>query len=219
MRRSLVAAAATAIFVSETTWSATENTSYLPAAGEYVARDMQVVAPQELVILGGRISDAVKRNPVWFQGYVSKHAKVSPLPYSSEFGITEEEYKRFLTLGKAQSALQEVGRAPLILTKSGTKIVFSSTSSSGALSGVSVDTLGRWVDTPYGRLSRSTRIDQQDPDAPTGRWSGMQWSNGEPDGANQTAKFALGLTSSGDRILYFNVLVPEARRTLILLYK
>jgi len=47
----------------------------------------------------------------------------------------------------------------------------------------------------------------------------MQWSNGEPDGANQTAKFALGLTSSGDRILYFNVLVPEARRTLILLYK
>lgn len=177
--------------------------SFLPRPGVHPARELQVSAPPEDAGLAQRIAAAVQRNPSWLKAYVAEHAnREGALPYHPNFGVSEAEYARMLSM-VGRMALQEVGRVNLSVSRSTDgSLTLSSSGRAARLNGIAIHPEKDVVETPFGRLTHRVAINQEDPNSPTGRWKGVQWSNDGQQGAARV-KLALGRREDGEGLIYF----------------
>lgn len=192
--------------------------SFLPRPGVYPARELQVAAPAEDAALARRIAAAVQRNSAWFQAYVAEHSKGGEaLPYHPNFGVSEAEYARMLSMA-GRMILQEVSRVDLAVgTAADGSLTLSSSGRAARLNGITIHPEKDVVETPFGRLTHRVAIDQDDPNSPTGRWKGVQWSNEAQHGAAHV-KLALGRRENGEGLIYFQV-TPSEHPPVILAFR
>jgi hypothetical protein len=200
--------AAVVLFVLPFGVSAQEFAQHLPKSGIIRGSVMVAAAAPELEALAKRMQTAVAANAEWFRAYVEA-AGTGELPYHTNLGLTEEEYKRFLSRSEAGSTLRHVGSVEISLNRAedGT-LTFVSTPSDFPLHLVSISADGTTVETPYGRLMRGADINQRDANAPTGRWSGPRWENEDVSGSVSWAvQLAIGTREDfNDGIIYYNVI-------------
>jgi hypothetical protein len=175
---------------------------FLPKAGTHQVRQMQVMAPAEASGLADRMTAAAQRNLSWFQQYAAQHeGKEGMLPYHPNLGLSEAEYGKFVSL-IGQMALRETGRAQVSVAASPEgALALSASGGAAALNGIVIHPRQDFVHTPSGRLTHRISIDQDDPKSPTGRWKGVQWSNG--DATAQSAKLAVGRRENGEMMIYY----------------
>jgi hypothetical protein len=180
---------------------------HLPKSGVIRGNVMVPAPPPELEGLAKRMQTAIAANADWFRSYVEA-AGTDELPYHEKFGLTEQEYERFLSLSKGGMTLRPVAPVELLLRKSedGT-LTFEATPTNFPLHGVSISAGGDVAETPYGSLRRGPDINQRDANAPTGRWSGPRWEHEEVSGqVAWRAQLALGTREdSKEGIIYYNV--------------
>ena len=169
---------------------------------------MVPAASPELEGLAKRMQTAVAANPEWFRTYV-EDAGTDELPYHKNFGITEEEYERFLSLSKAGRTLRKVASVEISLSESadGT-LTFKTMPTDFPLNMVSISASGDIAQIPYGSLRRGADINQRDANSPTGRWSGARWEHEEVSGpVTWAAQLSIGTREDfNDGIIYYNVI-------------
>lgn len=180
---------------------------FLPKSGVIKGIVMVPSAPPELAALTQRWKAAMSANPDWARAYVEK-AGPGELPYHKNFGISEEEYKRMLTLLKSGTTLQPGASVEIAVRRSAEgEISLMTTAGDIPLNMVSVSANGKTAETSYGTLMRGPDINQQNASSPTGRWSGPRWENEGTSGSKAwKAQFALGRRDDfGDGVIYYNV--------------
>jgi len=192
-----------------------EVAPFLPPPGTHEARAMQIMVPVEIARIGERMVEAAQRNPDWFRAYIAAHPDERPLPYHPNIGVSEAEYRRFVGR-EGRGLLFEAARIPLTVaaTPDG-GFAFSASGPAALLDGIVLYPERDLVETPLGRLDRRVPIDQDDGDAPTGRWTGVQWSNEGAPGPR--VKLAIGRRENGERVIYYDV-APGEGQTVFLLY-
>ena len=98
--------------------------------------------------------------------------------------------------------LEEIGRLQLgVAAAPGGGFALSATGPAARLNGIVLQPGRDRVETPRGRLTRRVAINQNDPRAPTGPWTGVQWSS---EGQRRAVKLALGRTPRGEGVLYYD---------------
>jgi hypothetical protein len=186
--------------------SAQSFEQHLPKSGIIKGSVMVVGGSPELEALSKRLQAALAANPEWLKGYIEK-AGSKELPYHKNFGLTEEEYKRFLDLSKTGMSLQRAASVEITLKRSsdGT-LTFVTVPGEFPLNGVTISANGGIAVTPYGRLNRGSDINQRDAKAPTGRWSGARWAHeNTTDPAPWSAQLSIGTREDfKDGIIYYN---------------
>jgi hypothetical protein len=188
---------------------------WLPAAGAHPARAMAISAPPEMEALALRIRTAMRARPDWFRTYAAAHPQ-GELPWHSNLGVSEAEYRRFLALTH-ELTLAEVDRVTFSVTRRPDGgLALAATGRAAPLNGIIVYPAGDRVETPRGLLTRRSAIDNREPRSPTGPWQGVQWSNvGSSQGRPVTLAF--GRRAAGDLILYYDF-GPTDAETVVLLH-
>ncbi|MFD1734506.1 hypothetical protein ACFSC4_29340 [Deinococcus malanensis] len=102
--------------------------------------------PPDILDIGRRMQDAARTHRDWFLEQVRNAAPGEPLPYDPRFGVTREEYQRFLDVKPAYTAF---GRATLTITRrtDGT-LLFQGGRGLEGLSGLVLDPRQNRVRTP-----------------------------------------------------------------------
>lgn len=197
--------------------------AFLPKSGVIRGTVMVPGAPPELSALSEKWQAAMTANAEWARAYVEK-AGPGELPYHKNFGMTEEEYKRMLTLLKTGTTLQRGASIEIVVRRSTDGVLsFATTPSDSPLNRVTISASGNVAQTPYGPLRRGSDINQRNASSPTGRWSGPRWEHEEvSDKEAWKAQFAMGRRDDfGDGVIYYNVIrqgsAPE-RIQLFVLY-
>jgi hypothetical protein len=102
-----------------------------------------------------------------------------------------------------QARLDEAGRLSLgVAAAPGGGFVLAAGGPAARLNGIVLRPERDFVETPRGRLTRRIAINQNDPNAPTGPWTGVQWSS---EGPGPAVRLALGRTARGEGVLYYDV--------------
>lgn len=199
----------------------------LPA--ERVQADMYTLtAGERAQALMAKFKGSLAEHQQWWIEYVQAHAsEPPPVPYHPNMGLTEAEYEEMLTLVE-KTEMRKTGEASLLfLNRQNGRVEIFSRELSSHIGVLTVDFQNGTVDTPYGQLQRRENIDNQDPNSPTGAWSGPSWKLEEivDDGPFGTiVQLALGRRSiDGRGVLYYKVqrIIPDQqpeRLTLFLVY-
>lgn len=183
--------------------------SYIPVTEKAVQADiMEIQSFEELNALAAKLQNAMKQNPKWAEEYIRCSPKGKPLPYHENLGLTQQEYKRLLTLTQKEGGLT--------LTKSGTiDIVFQplkdgsikiSTKEGFPLNNIIISDKGVEIDS--GHLTTITMINNLDEKAITGPWKGVKWGKDTVDMTTlvgEKIQFCLGKTVHKNQgIIYYD---------------
>ena len=228
LRRHLVkshAAAALALAIPMAT-NAAGLDAYLPESGLILGEVMVLGAAPELEQLSSKAQTAAAENQEWFLDYAKQHESTpGPLPYHPNLGVTQEEYARLVQLIEEGVSLQRVGAVTIqVDVGDAGATTFTADPADFPLHNISVYSDLGYAETAYGRLDNSSDINQQDPNAPTGRWSGVQWTHQEISGnSGWGVQLAIGKrTDHGDGLIYYDVkylLGPEPHQySFVILY-
>lgn len=190
-------------------------TDYLTPDEAVNGTSMRIVASPELAALTEQLRAAVAQHQEWFAQYVERYAVPGePLPFHPNFGLSQTEYERYLDLVDVGFILEPVAPIRVRLTEIvQDHFVLATSPLSSPLAGLGVSPRG--IGTPYGNLTEIAPVNQTNPNSPTGRWQGIEWSAEVwTDEGLWAASFAIGRrTDAGDGIIYYRLqsLGPEAR--------
>lgn len=206
--------------------NASDIAGLLPAADGKVAV-MSLDPPVRLHELTARIQAAAQSDPAWFMEHTKSATPGQPLPYDSRLGLSEAEYREYLTLGSS-IGLKKVRDATLkVLPKDGGKLFLDGDDSLSDLTGLTIDTAALQVHSEFGVLGPPTRVTASDAQKATGPWNGYTWKlNAGAYSADKlvSASFSLGrFVKTNECLLYYTAkkLTSEAeprKVTLILTY-
>jgi hypothetical protein len=87
--------------------------------GKTTVEVMEVRFSERVEELSRRLSSAVATNQDWWMDYVKKHVDESPLPYHTNLGMTEQEYKEYLDGSEKSRHLQKVSDAYVTFKRKG----------------------------------------------------------------------------------------------------
>lgn len=198
--------------------AAGDSRAFIPAVGTHASRTMLLMIPRQVTERMERMMAAVRQRPDWFADWSANHRNADrTLRYHPNLGISEEDH-RLIQQSVKHMQLQEVERGALTVTRRDDGgIALSSTGRAAYLNGVVIHPDKDFVETRHGRLKTRTAINQTDPNAPTGPWRGVQWSD-DNEGRGPVVKLAVGKRAAGETIIYYDV-EPSADETLVLLYE
>ena len=187
-------------------------TQYVPAAGRAPADVMILGAPRKTREIGLRLQAAARQKPEWFRAYAANAAPGKPLPYHKNLRIAEDEYKQFIS-GLNHLVLLKSGEVELAfeVDKTGT-LILKGLPGEPPRNELAYSPSADIVRTPYGALTAVKPIDQNNKEAPTGRWAGVQWKleRGTSDQNFAVVQFAIGrLKDQPKRIIYYDVKVAN----------
>jgi hypothetical protein len=188
---------------------------YLPKSGVINGQVMELGATAEHARVAGKMQRAIQEDAAWLKSYVAKAKPGEPLPYHARLGVTKAEYD---TLLHAKMSLIDRGSVSIKLTANAQgALEFAADGLAGGLNGVTLSPERKSAQTPYGNLTVTSEISQDDAESATGRWKGAQWKKESAPAVT----LALGRRQSGDGILYYNV-TPAANspgQSLIVIYR
>jgi hypothetical protein len=155
---------------------------------------------------------------------VKKARPGEPLAYDQRLGLTEKEYREFLTLSDS-GQMRPARTARVVIESVGVGWRFGQSTELAGLRGLQVDTVKNEVRSPFGALPPTTRIQPSPGQRATGPWGGPQWKL-EALNLNTitgtTASFAVGRQQlTGHTLIYFDAKRAEngqivARESLFL---
>jgi len=188
---------------------------YLPKSGVINGQAMELGATAEHARIAGKMQHAIQEDAAWLKSYVAKAKPGEPLPYHPRLGVTKAEYD---TLLHAKMSLIDRGSVSIKLTANAQgALEFAADGLAGGLNGVTLSPERKSAQTPYGNLTVTSEISQDDAESATGRWKGVQWKKESAPAVT----LALGRRQSGHGILYYDV-TPAANspgQSLIVIYR
>lgn len=194
---------------------------YLPKSGTIVGHVVTFAIPDEDAAINARFRHAVQDNMDWFKKAVTSNKPGQPLPYDPHMGITEAEYHQL----EHMKPVMKQGEAVTITVKKAADggVTFDTADSDAeSLKSVSFPPDEMVAKTPYGTLSIFNKIDQKDPDAPLGVWTGVEWAQVKARGSDEpSAKLAFGRQANGSGLMYYQVAAYPGHKeqSLVLTYK
>lgn len=184
-----------------------ELETYLPRSMTIKADVMAIGAPPQVQVLLDRLQKSLEQHKEWLQEYIKTAAPGTSLKYHENFGLTEEEYQTVLTQSD-KLVLVKQQEIELKFSKFKESIQVSSSSTDFPMNNIIYDRKSNVIQTPYGVLRSVSKIEQNDKNSITGRWSGIQWQlqKGNPDEDFSFIKFAIGkLKDQAKGIIYYDV--------------
>jgi hypothetical protein len=162
-----------------------------PLNGDHVAELFVMGMPKESEEIGQRMQRALATDPEWLKSYLEeKRPKPGEvIPYHEKFGISKEEYGRFVqSIGKL--SLNRLGNVMVRVKKVGAKVVISIEGAALPVNVFEFSADGELMTCALGSTADHHEIDQSDASAPTGKWRGRQWSlqQGEADVSRKGTK-------------------------------
>ena len=187
--------------------------SFVPA-DSVVADVMIIEVPPRALELFQQFQEAIGKDPEWLMAYVAEMADQKPLPYHPNFGLSEQEYREYLSLA-GKMTLIKAGEVVLRITVDENGILHINTNGLVPdLDGIAIDLANDRITTRFGTAHERSEIIASEGQELTGPWNGVQWKldEGDPNTLQSDMKnadvcsirFALGrLQDSGRGLLYY----------------
>lgn len=149
----------------------------------YIEMEMYTVsASREAEALGGRMNEAIQRDPDWFQEYLRKHADERPLPYHEKFGLTKQEYFRFFEIFEKTRRFVAVRKGRITVTSKGNgRFRLDGARSIPWLGNIVIDLKKLAAEIP-GHAPLAGKAHQDGLLEPVGKVEGFVWKSEEPAG-------------------------------------
>ncbi|GGY13750.1 hypothetical protein [Paludibacterium paludis] len=181
--------------------------SLLPGSTPVQARVMKIGLPIEAQRIALRFQAAIADQPEWANTYLAHAKPDQPLPYHPNFRVTEKEYAYLQSVAKKPQLVQvaSIRLSTERLPNGALRLVTQP--STVRINGFIIAPDATSATTPLARLTEVNRINNQDKDSATGRWTGTQWQH-KPSAAEPllAMKLAIGKRiDNGDGIIYFSV--------------
>jgi hypothetical protein len=177
----------------------------LMPAGIVQAEVLQMWAPPRLTMLSTKLQDAAKADPGWWRAHVASATPGQPLPYDTRMGLTEGEYREFLTMTDSV-VMRPSGEASIQIEETSAGWRVGAETTIPELRGIELDTIADLARTSFGTLNTRSSVSPSEAQRATGRWAGIQWRREEvsPDGRTGiSARLAVGrLEASGQTLLF-----------------
>ncbi len=165
----------------------------------------EVTGSEEMERIAATLQKSIRENFLWYREYVVQNENAKPLPYHSNFGISEAEYKAFLTEIKKGITLAPIGKPfAMRIVKNGDLITFEEFEKTQDSNDPEPAKLAIGIR----KLLTLTTINVKTTDASVLRveLGGSKWSEGE---GKLLGKFkGFGWKVEDDRLVYFEDL-PE----------
>ncbi len=163
-----------------TVWAGEDSPPSLPSLllqGTNRVNLMQPAFAAQTKELEAKMQEAIQKRRDWWMRYIKENAEITPLPYHTNLGLTEPEYKKFLSLYKTKG-----------LTPSGTIILECNRAEDGRIrlaseqlprvaSPIIIDPVSLRAEVPLARLAEPQRREVKDPDGGGvfGPHTGYRW--------------------------------------------
>ena len=144
--------------------------------GRVNAARMQIRPPLPIAAIGFVMQQALVKQKQWLLDYEQEHDALGPLPYHENFGVSEEEYDRYIASMEAgESALRADAEASFEVAHFGEKSKLKTGEALATVSALEFDWAADSVRTPWGDLVGSEVL-QFDGDAtPLAPFVGRRW--------------------------------------------
>lgn len=203
--------------------------SYFPINAPIKGRVMELITSSEAIELTKKMQQSIANHQEWFKTYIQARQPGQPLPYHSNLGITKQEYQKYLSIAQ-NIGLHQIGTIELKFEQRKDGAIEIHAPKTSPINGIVINNEAAL--TPFGKAMTITVINNQDNNAPTGPWQGLQWKLLEfnEKEANQKnldslkgkeVKFAAGkLMRSDDGIIYYSVrdIDPKKSKNLQITY-
>lgn len=176
--------------------------------GTVRAQVMELGAPPRMTELSSRLQAAARRDPAWWTAHVQAARPGEPLAWDARLGLTEPEYREFLSLTDSMR-IRPVAPVDLHVSAAPGGWRVEGGTSLPELEGIVIDTVAWEVQTPLGKATMVKAITANDNQRATGPWDGVQWQRADSSivqtGSGTAITFALGrLRDSGRVLLYYD---------------
>ncbi len=127
--------------------------------------------------LESRLQAAVQRRPEWWLDYVQKNAEIRPLPYHTNLGLSEVEYKTLLRLYKTKRLTQSGNIVLECKHAEGGRIRLSSEQLPRVVAPIIIDAAGLEAEVPLATLAKAERVEvkERDGGGVFGPHTGYRW--------------------------------------------
>lgn len=182
--------------------------------GRVEARRMQIRLPLPIAGIAFVMQQSLQQNKEWAMEYMEANDVPGPLPYHENFGVTEEEYDRYIASVEAgESALRDDAAASFEVTHFGEKSKLRTGESLATVDGLEFDWSADAVRTPWGDLIGSEPLEILGEKAALAPFSGRRWelvegkiddALGTEAGTAKLLRVYLGTRNEGqDTLLFF----------------
>lgn len=180
--------------------------------GKVNAEILGVEFPERATKLALKFEKSVNLDREWFLKYTMENARPGkPLPYHSNFGLTEEEYREFLALAE-QRKVVVTNHVELTISEEAGIYKISSGGRLPSFDGITVNTNDKTVTTQFGTLHNPKRTGSDGTDSSIGSFQGYKWHLEEgsiEDGNAQTVSFSLDRLDEEKTFIEFRANVLE----------
>lgn len=200
--------------------------AYIPLNKQLKVKVMQLGSSTEIKQITQKMQNGIMKHPQWFQSYIKDLKPGQMMPYHANLGLTKNEYKKFLA-ETTHPGLKQIGTLDILFQQENNGDIKIKTEQKSPLNGLIINQTS--VDTPFGKATKYTAINNLDKNSPTGPWQGVQWNLSDFDeklikknifeAKGKEIKFAIGrLANTGEGILYYDVKdfdIPAGKRIQI----
>jgi hypothetical protein len=162
--------------------------------------------PGQFIEFSKRMEQAITKNPEWWRQFRAEHEGL--VPYHPNLGLSEQEYKTWVELGKKQLVFAKAGESEIDFQRvADGDVRLVAAGPLAPLNGIQIRLGSNSVRTDYGELTDHSMTDATPEQRATGPWHAHQWQRriGTPDDG-KIITFSVGQHhSSGDGVLYYTV--------------
>lgn len=165
---------------------------------------LEIVVSDRQAELTTRLIQAAQTDPAWWEAQLREAQPGEPLPYDPRCGLSEAEYKEFLTL---RPSFRKAGEATLEVTANGARRLAFAVVDGGKqtdwIAGYEIDLEQDVVRTPWALLANRSES-HIDSGAVLGPWDGVRWNYDQvaEDGKSGTvASLTLGRIRASGRCM------------------
>jgi hypothetical protein len=144
--------------------------------GRVNAERMQIRPPLPIAAIGFVMQRSMKEHKAWTTAYIQEHDAPGALPYHENFGVSEEEYDRYIASMEAgESALRADAKVSFEVTHFGEKSKLKSGEALATVNNLEFDWAADTVRTPWGDLVGSEVIQLDGERAALAPFVGRRW--------------------------------------------
>lgn len=182
--------------------------------GRVNAARMQIRPPLPIAAIGFVMQRSMKEHSAWLVSYMKEHDSPGALPYHENFGVSEEEYDRYIASMEAgESALRSDAEVSFEVTHFGEKSKLKAGELLATINNLEFDWAADTVRTPWGDLVGSEAFQLDGERAALAPFVGRRWEMSSGDieaaltsesGNAKLLKVSLGTRNDNqDVLLYF----------------
>ena len=206
---------------------------YLPSPGKIEGHFMRVTYPPRETELFKKMQAAISQDRQWFSDAIKNTKPGEPLPYDPKLGLTPDEYKEFLDLGRQATLKEVLVREINVVRNADNSISLDGGDDLKQLAALKFNAAQDTISTPYGDLSKPKAVDDsaKGKGGALGPYTGVIFGmEGGEEGSTidnisgRSVSVTLGkFAGPGKHFIYYNVVVMDnGKRTtgidMILVY-